>query len=68
MGIRLPELQNDDKEAMKLRSNGLPKGWEDIEEVFYYQGLPYISKITHSELISRHHNNPLAGHFEIEKT
>ncbi len=31
MRMRLPELQDDDKEAMKLRSEGLLKGWEDIK-------------------------------------
>ncbi len=29
--MRLPELQDDDKEAMKLRLEELPEGWEDIE-------------------------------------
>ncbi len=53
---------------MKLRLEGLPESWEDIEQVFHYQGLPYIPKVIHSELISRHHNDPLAGYFDIEKT
>ncbi len=53
---------------MKLRSDGLPEGWEDIEQVLYYQGLPYVPKVIHSGLISRHHNDPLAGHFGIKKT
>ncbi len=66
--MRLPELQNDDKEAMKLRSEGLSEGWEDIEQVLYYQDLPYVPKVIRLELISRHHDDPLAGHFDIEKT
>ncbi len=66
--MRLPELQDDDKEAMKLRSEGLSEGWEDIEQVFHYQGLPYVPKVIRSELISKHHDDPLAGHFGIEKT
>ncbi len=41
--MRLPELQDDDKEAMKLRSEGLPEGWEDIEQVLHYQGLPAVT-------------------------
>ncbi len=53
MGMRLFELQNDDKKAMKLRSEGLPEGWEDIEQVLHYQGLLYIPKVIHSELISK---------------
>ncbi len=68
MRMRLSELQEDDKEAMKLRSEGLPEGWEDIEQVLHYQGLPYVPKVIRSELISRHHDDPLAGHFGIEKT
>ena len=27
-----------------------------------------MSEIIQTELISRHHNNPLAGHFGIEKS
>ncbi len=36
--------------------------------MLHYQGLPYIPKVICSELISRHHDDPLAGHFGIEKT
>ncbi len=68
MRMRLPELQDEDKEAMKLRSEGLPKSWEDIEQVLHYQGLPYVPKIICSELINRHYDDTLAGHFGIEKT
>ncbi len=68
MRMRLPELQDDDKEVMKLRSEGLSEGWEDIKQVLHYQGLLYVPKVIRSELISRHHDNPLAGHFSIEKT
>ena len=39
MKMKFFELQHDDKEAKKLRSERLPKGWKDIEEVLYYQGL-----------------------------
>ncbi len=68
MKMRLLELQDDDKEAMKLRSEGLPEGWEDIKQMLHYQGFPYVSKVIRSELISRHHDDPLAGHIGIEKT
>ncbi len=69
MRMRLLELQDDDKEAKKLRlEQVLPEGWEDIKQVLYYQGLLYVPKAIRSELISRHHNNPLAGYFGIEKT
>ncbi len=53
MRMRLPELQDDDKETIKLRSEELLEGWEDIDQVFHYQGLPYVPKVIRSELISR---------------
>ncbi len=53
---------------MKLRSEELPEVWDNIEQVLHYQGLPYVPKVIRSELISRHHDDPLAGHFGIEKT
>ncbi len=43
--MKLPELQNDDKEVIKLRSKGMSEGWEDIRQIFYYQSLPYVLKI-----------------------
>ena len=33
-----------------------------------YRGLPYVSEIIRSEVISRHHDDPLVGHFGIDKT
>ncbi len=67
--MRLPELQDDDKEAKTLRSKQvLPEGWEDIKQVFHYQGLPYVPKVIRSELINRHYDDPFAGHFGTEKT
>lgn len=68
MRMRLPELQNDDKEAKKLRLERLSEGWKDIKEVFYYHGLSYIPTVIHSKLISRHHKDLLISHFYIEKT
>lgn len=41
---------------------------EEANGVLHYQGLPYISKIVHSELISKYHNNLLLGHFGIDQT
>ena len=67
--LRLPELQDNDKEAKALRgSAGLPEDWEDVEGVLQYRGLPYIPEIIRSEVISCHHNDPLTGHFGIDKT
>lgn len=68
MRLRLPELQDGDSEAQKIRSGGLTKDWEDLDEVLHHQGLPYVPKITRSELISRHHDDSLAGYFGIDKT
>ncbi len=68
MRIRLPQLEDNNKEAKKLRLEGLLEGWEDIEQVFYYQSLSYVPKVIRSKLISRHHNYFLAGHFSIEKS
>ena len=68
MNLRLPELQDNDKEAKVLRAGGLLEGWEEVEGVFQYQRLPYVPEIIRFEMISRHHNDPLAGHFDIDKT
>ena len=68
MRLRLQELQDKDKHVCKLRAEQLVKDWQDINGVLHYQGLPYVPEIIRIELISRHHNNPLAGHFGIEKT
>ena len=67
MRLRLQELQ--EKEP-KLRGSGLtsPEGWEDSEGDLHRQGLPYIPEIIRTELISRHHDDPLVGHSGIEKT
>ena len=66
--MRLPELQNDDKEAKKLRSEGLSEGWEDIEQGFNYDGFLYVPKFISSELIKRHYDNLFACHFDIKMT
>ena len=66
--MKLLKLQDDDKKAKKLRSKGLPESWEDIDQVLYYLGFPYVLKVIYSELINRHYNNLLLGHFGIEKT
>ena len=69
MRLRLAELQESDKEAWKLRATKkLQEVWTDINRVLYYQGLPFVPEIISTEFISRHHDNPLAGHFGINKT
>ncbi len=44
MRMTLPKLQNDDKKAKKLSLEGLLKGWKDIKEMLYYQGLCTIGQ------------------------
>ncbi len=68
MKMKFSDLQNDDKKAKKLRSEGLSEGWEDIKQVLHYQGFPYVSKVICSELISKHHNDLFIGYFGIKKT
>ena len=67
MRLRLAELQESDDKARKIRVKGL-NGYEDVDGVLHHQGLPFIPEIIQTELISRHHNNPLAGHCGINKT
>ena len=68
MRLRLQELQDKDTQAQMIRAEKLGKdGWEDTEGILHYQR-PYVPKILRTELISRHHDDPLAGHFRIEKT
>ena len=69
MRLRLAELQESDDEARKLRATEeLQEGWTDIDGVLHHQGLPFVPEIIRTELISRHHDDPLAGHFGIDKT
>ena len=67
--LRLHKLQAEDKQARKLRANQQlgQQGWDNINEVLHHQGLPYVPEIIRTELISRHHNDPLVGHFGIKK-
>ena len=67
MRLRLHKLQAKDKHACKLRAEQLVKDWQDINGMLHYQGLFYVPEYIQTELISRHHDNPLVGHFEIEK-
>ena len=68
MRLRLVELQVEDSQVRKIRAEKLGGNWEDTNRILHYQGLPYVLEIIRTELISRHHNDPVAGHFGIEKT
>ena len=67
MRLRLQELQETDSEAQKIKAIELQEGWEEVDGVFHYQRLPYVPKIVCSELISKHHDDSLAGYFGIDK-
>ena len=65
----MPELQDNDEEAKVLKGSvDLSEDWENIEGVFQYRGLPYVPEIIRSGVISRYHDDPLGGHFGIDKT
>ena len=68
MRLRLSELQESDDEARKIRAERLKSGYEEVDGVLHHQGLPFVPETIRTELISRHHNDSLAGHFGIDKT
>ena len=69
MILQLSNLQKKNEETKRLRgSAGLLENRKDVEEVLQYQRLPYVPEIIRSEVISRHHNDLLAGYFGIDKT
>ena len=65
--LRLPELQAEDQVARKMSEKDLKKGWKEIDGVLYRKGRPYLLEIIRTKIISRHHDEPLAGHFGVEK-
>ena len=67
MRLRLAELQELDKEARKIKAKGLNE-FKELDGILYHQGLPFVPKAIWTEIISRHYDNPLAGHFGIDKT
>ena len=65
--LRLQELQESNSKAQEIKVAGLKEGWEKIDRVLHYQRLPYMPRIVCSKLISKHHNDSLAGHFGVNK-
>ena len=63
MRLRLSELQKSDIEAQKVRAEELKDGWKKFDRVLHHQRLLFIPEIIQTELISRHHDDPLAGYF-----
>ena len=46
----------------------LKEGWEEADGVLHHQNLPFVPEVIQKELISRHHDNLLAGSFGFDKT
>ena len=67
MRLRLAELQESDEESQRIRAEGLNR-YEELDGVLYHKGLPFVPEAIWTEIISRHHDDPLAGHFGINKT
>ena len=44
MRLRLHKLQAKDEKARKTRAEH-PEGWDDVDGVLHYQGLPYVPEI-----------------------
>ena len=61
MRLRLVELQVEDGQARKIRAEKLGKNWQDSSRILHHQGPLYVLEIIKTKLISRHHNNSLAG-------
>ena len=69
MQLRLQEFQDENNQAWKIRTKQPGNAdWNDVDGVLHYQGLFHIPEMIQTELISRHHDDPLAGYFDIKKT
>ena len=68
MRLRLHKLQAKNKHACKFKAEQLVKDWQDIDGMLHHLGLLYVPEIIRTELISRQHDDPLAGHFGVKKT
>ena len=75
----LPELQQEDPMARTVRkelatpnvnvySGQSGEPWSEVEGVLHYDGKPYIPETLRTDLLERNHDDPLAGHFGVEKT
>ena len=67
MRLRLAELQESDEEAWRIKAEGLNE-YKELDGVLYHQRLPFIPETIRTEIISWHHDDPLARHFGIDKT
>ena len=67
MRLRLVELQESDEEVRRIKAKGLNE-YKELDEILYHQGLPFLPEAIWTEIISQHHEDPLAEHFVIDKT
>ena len=67
MRLRLQALQKANCQAQELMQQKA-NGYKKIDNIFHYQSLLFLPKVIQTKLISRHHNDFLAGHFGIKKT
>ena len=68
MRLRLSELQESDDKAWKTKVKGLKDANKEVDGVLHHQGLLFVPEAIQTELISWHHDDPLAEHFGIDKT
>lgn len=66
MRLRLQELQETSYKAQKLKQQ--IEDYKEIDGVLHPQSLFFVAKAIRTEIISCHHDNILAGYFNIKKT
>lgn len=67
MSLRLSKLQKSDAKAWKIKAKGLD-GYKEGNRVLHHQWLQFVLKFIKIGLASRHYDNSLAWHFNINKT
>ncbi len=53
---------------INVYSGQLGEPWSNAEGVLHYDGKSYIPKTHQTDLLEKNHDDPLAGHFGVEKT
>lgn len=48
--------------------DGLKDKWEDVNSIYQYQKLLYLSEIIKTEIVGQLHDDLLAEYFRINKT
>lgn len=69
MQLQLSKLEKSNNEVQRIRAvKQLQEGWKNIDEMLNYQSFFFVPEIIRLELIDWYPNNPLAEHYEINKT